>query len=266
MEQQIGEIISRVRQDAHLTQEEFASRLGVTPQAVSKWERGQGLPDITMVEGICRILQVSADELLGIAPGVPVTEQGDFDAQREIQACMLCEPMLLEIGIGLIETVTEGINSGAFNEARKKLVAKTGYLMPIVHVRDNIKMAKTGFRIAVYDRTVCEDRIVLEDGTGYQTIVDALVSVCRESYAEILNKQLVKCMVDTVKEFYPGVADGVCPEQIGYLELEYLLRELIIQKKPIHDLIHILEYAEWEMVYGQQRDIQKVASVIAGKL
>ena len=36
----IGDIISKMRQNKNMTQEEFASRLGVTPQAVSRWERG----------------------------------------------------------------------------------------------------------------------------------------------------------------------------------------------------------------------------------
>lgn len=40
MVRQIGENISRFRQNQNMTQEEFALRLGVTPQAVSKWERG----------------------------------------------------------------------------------------------------------------------------------------------------------------------------------------------------------------------------------
>ena len=40
MNQRIGDIISQNRQNKGMTQEEFASRLGVTPQAVSKWERG----------------------------------------------------------------------------------------------------------------------------------------------------------------------------------------------------------------------------------
>lgn len=38
--QQIGENISRFRRDRNMTQDEFALRLGVTSQAVSKWERG----------------------------------------------------------------------------------------------------------------------------------------------------------------------------------------------------------------------------------
>ena len=49
-----------------MTQEEFASCLGVTPQAVSKWERGNGLPDVSIFEGICKVLNISANMLLGI--------------------------------------------------------------------------------------------------------------------------------------------------------------------------------------------------------
>ena len=40
MKENIGELICQYRQNRKMTQEEFASRLGVTPQAVSKWERG----------------------------------------------------------------------------------------------------------------------------------------------------------------------------------------------------------------------------------
>ncbi len=54
MKADIGEIICQCRQNRKMTQEEFASRLGVTPQAVSKWERGIGLPDLSLVRGICQ--------------------------------------------------------------------------------------------------------------------------------------------------------------------------------------------------------------------
>lgn len=44
--QNIGIRISQYRQNRNLTQEELAVKIGVTSQAVSKWERGQSLPDI----------------------------------------------------------------------------------------------------------------------------------------------------------------------------------------------------------------------------
>ncbi len=62
----IGEVIKGRRQKENLTQAELAARLNITPQAVSRWEMGISYPDIAMLPGIAEVLQVSADELLGI--------------------------------------------------------------------------------------------------------------------------------------------------------------------------------------------------------
>ena len=71
---EIGNIIREYRARRGMTQEELAQALSVTPQAVSRWEIGVSYPDIAMVPGIARVLEVSADELLGC---------GDFDKTRE---------------------------------------------------------------------------------------------------------------------------------------------------------------------------------------
>ena len=63
---QIGLRLSNCRQNKNMTQEELAARLGITPQAVSKWERGMSLPDISMLADLAGILEVSADWLLGL--------------------------------------------------------------------------------------------------------------------------------------------------------------------------------------------------------
>lgn len=65
----IGERIALRRKQKGLTQESLAERLGVSPQAVSKWETGAGCPDIALLPEICRHLDLSMDELFGrIAP------------------------------------------------------------------------------------------------------------------------------------------------------------------------------------------------------
>ena len=66
MEFVIGENIRRFRRSRDLTQEELADRLGVSFQAVSKWERGDGLPDITMLPVLACFFRVTVDELLGM--------------------------------------------------------------------------------------------------------------------------------------------------------------------------------------------------------
>ena len=61
----IGNKIRELRNYHNLTQEELASKLNVTSQAVSRWECGMSLPDISMIPLLSRTLFVSADELLG---------------------------------------------------------------------------------------------------------------------------------------------------------------------------------------------------------
>lgn len=61
---EIGEHIAMLRKNAGLTQESLSERLGVTPQAVSKWERGAGLPDISVLMDLAFALDVNTDDLL----------------------------------------------------------------------------------------------------------------------------------------------------------------------------------------------------------
>lgn len=60
----IGEKIALRRRSAGLSQEALASQLGVSRQAVSRWETNESLPDTEKVVQLCRIFGVSADELL----------------------------------------------------------------------------------------------------------------------------------------------------------------------------------------------------------
>ena len=62
----IGEKIRKLRRDRNLTQEEVASHLGISFQSVSKWERGDGYPDITLLPALANYFGVTVDELLGM--------------------------------------------------------------------------------------------------------------------------------------------------------------------------------------------------------
>lgn len=65
MEITIGENIRRLRIERRMTQEQLAEILNVTNAAVSKWERGDSLPDITMLFPIADYFGVSVDALMG---------------------------------------------------------------------------------------------------------------------------------------------------------------------------------------------------------
>jgi len=62
----MGKLISEKRKQAGLTQEALAEKLGITPQAVSKWENNVGLPDITLLPDIASVLKVSIDDMFKI--------------------------------------------------------------------------------------------------------------------------------------------------------------------------------------------------------
>jgi len=61
----IGENIRNLRKRKDITQEELADHLGISFQSVSKWERGDGLPDITMLPDLADFFNISIDELIG---------------------------------------------------------------------------------------------------------------------------------------------------------------------------------------------------------
>ena len=60
----IGKFISERRKAINLTQNELANQLHITDKAVSKWERGLSLPDISVLIPLAEILDISLYELL----------------------------------------------------------------------------------------------------------------------------------------------------------------------------------------------------------
>ena len=61
----VSATIRRLRRERGLTQEALAQAVGVSPQAISKWETGQTMPDITLLLPISKVLGIGVNELLG---------------------------------------------------------------------------------------------------------------------------------------------------------------------------------------------------------
>lgn len=65
MDTRINETLARLRSESGLTQEETANHLGITKAAVSKWECGQSMPDISLLPAIADLYSTSIDDLFG---------------------------------------------------------------------------------------------------------------------------------------------------------------------------------------------------------
>jgi transcriptional regulator with XRE-family HTH domain len=60
----LGKRIAALRREKALTQEELAEKLGVSPQAISKWENDQTCPDISLLPLLANLFDITVDELL----------------------------------------------------------------------------------------------------------------------------------------------------------------------------------------------------------
>ena len=73
--QKIGEKIAQFRRKKNMTQMELAEEMSVSFQAVSSWERGSTMPDISRLPQLCDTLGISIDQLLDNSPYLPTVEQ-----------------------------------------------------------------------------------------------------------------------------------------------------------------------------------------------
>ena len=93
MENTLGKRIMAHRKQLGLTQDKLAEMLGVTPQAVSKWENDQSCPDITALPQLADIFGITTDELLGrptpqdipIVQGIIDEQDADDDEEADME-------------------------------------------------------------------------------------------------------------------------------------------------------------------------------------
>ncbi|MGN0603891.1 MAG: DUF2087 domain-containing protein [Oscillospiraceae bacterium] len=69
----IGKFIAERRKERGLLQKDIASRLGISEKTISKWECGNGLPEVVYMEPLCRILGITVNELLA-GEAIPLLE------------------------------------------------------------------------------------------------------------------------------------------------------------------------------------------------
>ena len=63
-QEKIGRFIASLRKEKQFTQASLAEQLGITDRAVSKWENGKSMPDISIMMDLCSLLEININELL----------------------------------------------------------------------------------------------------------------------------------------------------------------------------------------------------------
>ncbi len=232
---QIGVRVSNCRQNRNMTQEEMARRLGVTPQAVSKWERGMSIPDVSMLLDLARLLRVSTDWLLGAEW---------LEEQSETQESMLSLSMFPEMGeplrralepLELIlgeEVAQVFIQDNSFSnktmEIRKSL-SWEGIWMPLLRIKDHSLVKKKEFMIIAFKNVLYSEVLETVEEGSLEYIMKMLKETVSRKYHEILYPDLLKEIVDNLRIEYPALIEGVVPERISYSLLTEVTRIVLSQ-------------------------------------
>ncbi len=92
-----GAVIRKLRENKRMTQEELAEKIFVSSKAVSKWETGQGFPDISLLESLANALDISVIELLS-GEDVKNLNRSSNMARSKLYVCPVCGNVIQSTG------------------------------------------------------------------------------------------------------------------------------------------------------------------------
>ena len=96
-----GSMIKRLRENKKMTQIQLAEKINVSDKAISKWETGRGLPDISLIEPLARALDVSIIELLS-GKNIINTNKAANMLHLKFYVCPVCQNILQGAGQAII--------------------------------------------------------------------------------------------------------------------------------------------------------------------
>ena len=146
-QEKIGKFISLSRKNKRLTQEQLAEKLGVSINAVSKWERGLNLPDVSLMEKLCEVLDLTLNELFA---GEKLTnEEMVRKSEKNIMSLMMTLKQLrivevftqILIGVGIALTISSFFILTKINQ--KVVFTIIGLFIWILGLFFKVKIRKT---------------------------------------------------------------------------------------------------------------------------
>ncbi|MBP3618519.1 MAG: FHIPEP family type III secretion protein [Lachnospiraceae bacterium] len=292
------ERLSEARKEKGFTQAELARRLGVTAQAVSKWERGNAYPDIELLDGIFRVLECSPDYLFQYEKGNKSSvRQDDLKYRAELDAVLLKDALEIRFGYGLVELFLAEQKQGfpQIHGLRKEMATKYGFCIPTVRLADEATCAPEEYKFLIYGKEVacgsvvpgkyfavnqkarCEgDKEATEPVLNLPGVwteqEENAVSPLRfmlihlehcimEHLSDLFHCQMVAELVENVERKYPKVVQGVVPERVSYSFLKRVLLVLLCEKKcPIHPLVRIIELLD--EVIDEKPTVEEAAELV----
>lgn len=155
-----GQNIAACRKERAMTQEQLAQELGITGQAVSKWENGQSYPDIQFLPKLADLFEVSLDELFDRQFQRPEEPAGEEPAEAQIRYNQLPwsdDPQTLHV---VLFAGHKLVGNSLFHGHRKeKQQVEFCYEGPALNIQSD-------FSVACHERTVIQGSVTAGDSVS----------------------------------------------------------------------------------------------------
>lgn len=131
--QKMGKYIVKLRKGKGWTQQQLAEQLCVSPQAISKWECGESVPDINILDKISMIFNVTIDSI------IKAQDYGNF---------------VFEFGIGILPYIDMSKEDNLIQQIRKYHEISD---FPKIRFKDNIALRDMQYRIVLDDVVMADN-------------------------------------------------------------------------------------------------------------
>ena len=201
----VGKKIAKLRKNNNMTQFELADALGISFQAVSNWERGNSMPDISKLPEIAELFQVSIDEILGkrnpilkeVANGEKVVLTNHLKTDVD-EAATLMKP----------QQIKEMIDYSEFNP---KVISALLPFLDSEYVEELMNKCKdAGKSIAVFLPFLSEERIdelAEEANTNGESFMMFLPFMSEENLRKLAYEAFDRGGVKEASPFFPFMQD-----------------------------------------------------------
>jgi tellurite methyltransferase len=225
MKEILAGTIARYRKEQGFTQEELANRLGITFQAVSKWETGQSTPETGLLLLLAKTLRVSVDKLLGYAALCQDTSYYEAEYQKDdyywgIEPSTMCLKVLelmppvrslklLDIGCGegkdAVFFARCGYDVSAFD------ISNAG-IDKLKHLAEKARVNIRVFKANIWDYRLSEKYDILFSSGVLHYIKPELRDEIMSNYKAHVRKQgIVSFQVFVEKPFIPPAPERESP-------------------------------------------------------
>lgn len=153
-----GQTIKKLREKNKLTQSELAHKLSVSDKAISKWETGKGYPDITLIENIAKVFNVSITELFS-GDTIENKNISSNVEKMKFYVCPICGNVITSMGETMLSCHGINLKPLEAEECDEKHTVEVSRVEDEHYVKINHEMNK--FHYISFIAAVSSDRLQL---------------------------------------------------------------------------------------------------------